>query len=104
MTMPSQEETLTGKELVEGEQDRWPLIWMSRKTGISFLTACLRRTNAEAIGDEIERYYPASHPAVLSKAEARLLGDPHAPRDPEQRAMVRRARARLSAWAEEGER
>lgn len=119
--MPSQEETLPGKELEEGErattrslledrgiikpeqvEDRWPLLdtWRFSDGGTIFLSAPGHRVEPEAGRTEAETYYPASHPAVLSKEEAGAIAQGASPLPPGVRKRL--AAWGLSAYAGEG--
>lgn len=106
------EETLTGKELVEGEQERWPVVRIHRDKNASegfgyMLTQPGAPASLPTEGDPSfvsSDYYPADSPNVLTQQEARLLVKA---RDDDELNVAEFVEAgelcnRLSAWAEGG--
>jgi hypothetical protein len=71
----NQEETLTGKESVEGE--RWPVVWLKREPDADLPYGGWHLSRPDPLGaepyDEALPYYPASHP--VAEVEGRLNCD-----------------------------
>jgi hypothetical protein len=102
--MPDQEETLTGKELVEGEQDRWPVLntWRYNDGENIFVCAPGHITEPTPGRTEAQAYYPASHPLLLSDDEARMVMTSTVPISERELREWQALRDRLSSWAEGG--
>jgi hypothetical protein len=104
-----EKETPTGKELVEGEPDRWPVKEAYRLTGSPpAISEVYFVGDGEGMPDEpqwyeTQTYYPASHPALLSKEEAQMLITSTVPISERELKEWRQLRDRLSDWAEERE-
>lgn len=98
---------MTGKE-VEQVEDRWPVVRIHRDKNASegfgyMLTQPGAPASLPTEGDPSfvsSDYYPASHPAVLSKDEARLLAH-HLPPSTTG-SDGKEICSRLSAWTEGG--